>query len=140
MDDAFEQLVHPGTIVFGVCIIFLTFFLRKLVEAIWPSIKKQADVNDPKKTYLTTVARYWNEVILYAVPSIIGTFIGLFDIPYLYGENGPQTILGRIFMGVFVGCISAFMYKTAKKRWGINLDDALKPSTRPPPPIEEPVP
>ena len=137
MDDAFMQLIHTGTIVYGVSIIMVTFFIRKLVETGWPSIKKKADENDPAVTYETTFARYWNQVILYALPSAIGALIGILDVPFLYGDNGAKTMLGRVFTGVFVGGVSAFVYKSAKKRWGINLESGLQGSTRPPPPPAE---
>lgn len=134
MDQAFEQLFQPGTIVFGVCLTLMTFFFRKLVETSAPSLKKKADENAPAVTYETTFARYWNQVILYALPSVFGAIVGVFDIPYLYGEGGPQTMAGRIFTGIFVGGTSAFVYKAAKKRWGIDLETGLRPSSTPPAP------
>lgn len=138
MDDALNQLEHPGTIVFGVSIILLTFLIRKVVETAAPSVKKKADENAPATTYVTTFARYWNQVILYALPPLMGGIIGVFNIPYLHGEHGPTTMGGRIFAGIFVGGASAFVYKSVKKRWGIDLNLALKPSTAPPPPEPPP--
>lgn len=134
MDDAFMQLINTGTIVFGVSIIMLTFFVRKLVETAVPSAKKKADENAPAKTYETTFARYWNQVILYALPPLVGALIGVFDVPFLYGDNGAKTMLGRVFTGIFVGGVSAFFYKSAKKRWGIDLESGIRQSTTPPPP------
>ena len=134
MDEAFEQLFHPGTIVFGVCLTLMTFFFRKVVETAVPSVKKKADENAPAVTYESTFARYWNQVILYAMPSVFGAGVGIFDIPYLYGAEGPQTMAGRIFTGVFVGGTSAFCYKAAKKRWGIDLEEGLRQSSTPPAP------
>jgi hypothetical protein len=133
MDEAFTQLIHTGTIVFGVSIIMVTFFIRKLVETAVPSVQKKADENAPAITYETTFSRYWNQVILYALPPVVGALIGILDVPFLYGEDGAKTMLGRVFTGVFVGGVSAFVYKSAKKRWGINLETGLRQSTKPPP-------
>lgn len=138
MDEAFLQLIHTGTIVFGVSIIMVTFFIRKVVETTFPTAKKKADENAPAVTYETTFSRYWNQVILYALPPAIGALIGILDVPYLYGDNGAKTLLGRVFTGVFVGGVSAFVYKSAKKRWGINLESGLRSSTAPPPSQDTP--
>jgi hypothetical protein len=128
MDDALTQLMHTGTVVFGVAVVVITFFIRRLVETSFPSVGKKADENHPDTTYLTTFARYWNQVILYILPPLVGILIGLFDIPYLHGDEGPSTMGGRIFAGIFVGGMSAMVYKTVKKRWGIDLDQTLRNS------------
>lgn len=138
MDQAFDQLEQPGILVFAVCVTLLTFFIRRLVETAVPSLKKKADENAPAVTYETTFSRYWNQVILYALPSLVGALIGIIDVPYLFGENGPKTMGGRVFMGVFIGGASAFAYKAAKKRWGIDLDAGLRPSVVPPAPAVTP--
>lgn len=133
MDQAFSQLEQTSVLVFGTCIVFLTFFIRRLVETSFPSLKKKADENAPMAIYEHTMARYWNQVILYVLPSALGVIIALFNIPYLYGDTGPKTLGGRVFMGIFIGGVSAFVYKAAKKRWGIDLNAGLKPSSFPPP-------
>lgn len=137
MDEAFSQLMHPGTIVFGVSVVILTFFIRRLVETAVPSAKKKADENHPDMTYETTFARYWNQVILYILPPVTGSMIGIMDIPYLHGENGPGTMGGRVFAGIFVGGVSAMLYKTAKKRWGVDLDQTIRTSVPPSDPPAE---
>ena len=43
MDDALTQLLHQGTVVYMVCIILLTFFIRRLVQTVAPSVKKRVD-------------------------------------------------------------------------------------------------
>ena len=138
MDQALDQLEQTSTIIFGACIVLLTFFIRRLVETTFPSLRKKADENAPMAIYEHTMSRYWNQVILYALPSILGSLIALFNIPYLYGDPGPKTLGGRVFMGIFVGGASAFVYKAVKKRWGIDLNTGLKPSSFPPPDAETP--
>ena len=64
--DIVGLLTRPGTYVLGVFIWIVTFLMRRFIETINPQLKKQADANSPKVTYLTTGARWWNEVILYA--------------------------------------------------------------------------
>ena len=70
--DILDLLTRPGTYVLGIAVYVLTFFTRKVVELMWPRLKKQADANSPDITYLTTLARWWNEVVLYAIPVAFG--------------------------------------------------------------------
>ena len=135
MDNALDQLMHPGTVIYGVVIIVLTFFIRRLVETASPSVKKQADENDPKLSYGSTFSRYWNQVILYILPPAVGALIGIFNVEYLHGADGPAGLAGRVFNGIFVGGCSAMAYKLLKKR-GVDLDQALSPSMPPSAPTE----
>lgn len=130
MDDALTQLMHQGTLVYMVCVILLTFFIRRLVETISPSVKKRVDANEEGVTYANTFSRYYNEVILYILPPLVGALIGLFEIPYIHGDTGPTTVGGRIMAGIFVGGMSAMGYKLAKKR-GVDLNAVLR-TTNPP--------
>lgn len=124
MDDAFSQLWHTGSLVYGVAVIIITFFIRKLVEAGVPSVRKKADENEKGVTYATTFSRYWNQVILYALPPAVGALIALLDVSYLYGDSGPTELAGRVFNGIVIGGCSAMVYKALKKR-GVDLSQVM---------------
>lgn len=130
MDDALTQLLHQGTLVYMVCVIIITFGIRRLVQTAVPSVKKRAAVNEEGVTYTTTFSRYYNELILYILPPAVGALIGVFDIPYLHGDSGPATLLGRVMSGIFVGGMAAMAYKLCKKR-GVDLNAVLR-TTQPP--------
>lgn len=130
MDDALSQLLHQGTLVYMVCVILITFGIRRLVQTAVPSVKKRVEANAEGITYATTFSRYWNEVILYILPPLVGAIIGVFDIPYIHGASGPDTLGGRVMAGIFVGGMSAMGYKLAKKR-GVDLNQVLRLSNPP---------
>ena len=132
--DIVQLLTSPGPYVLSIAIFILTFFVRRIVETVWPSLKKQADANSPKTSYLSSIARWWNEVILYAVPVVFGCLIGAF----VQSEFAfPQlTDAGsRIMLGGGLGWFSSFFYKSLKKAMGKKLGVSVD-STPPSPPAK----
>lgn len=111
--DILDLLTRSGTYVLAVAIFVLTFFTRRVVEMIWPSLKKRADANVPEMTYLTTMSRWWNEVILYAVPVTYGALSSLVDSSFFFdGIDGGGA---KLMFAAGVGWFSSFMYKALKK-------------------------
>jgi hypothetical protein len=110
--DILDLLTRPGTYVLGIAVYVMTFFTRKVVEIVWPSLKKQADANSPEITYLTQASRWWNEVVLYAVPVVYGAISCVSASEFLFqGIDG-----GAKFMyGAGVGWFSSFLYKALRK-------------------------
>lgn len=139
MDAALGQLLGIGTLILAVSIVIATFFVRRIVETAWPQLRKQADENDSKITYYSSAARWYQTVILYAIPVVVGGLIGLLKIPYFYPES-VQTAGGRLFFGGVVGWFSSTLYKVAKRmlaQRGIEIPSAsLVPPT--PTPSEPP--
>lgn len=139
MDNALDQLLNFGTLIFAISIVIATFFVRRIVETAWPILRKQADENDPAITYSSTLARWYQTVILYAIPVVAGALIGLIKIPYFFPDT-VQTPAGRLFFGGVVGWFSSAVYKIVKRglaKRGVDLPGAsLMPSPLPPPPNE----
>jgi hypothetical protein len=110
--DILDLLLRPGTYVLGIVVYVATFLTRRGVEITWPSLKKQADANSPDITYLTQMSRWWNEVILYAVPVVFGGLASLVPSQFLFDafDTGAKSMYG---MGV--GWFSSFLYKALKK-------------------------
>lgn len=126
MDQAISQFLTAGTAVLALSVVIFTFFIRRSVETAWPSVKKAADENHPDVTYKTTFARWWNQVILYAVPVIVGGGIGLLHVPYLFSVEGiGESTSSRIFFGGVVGWMSSYLYKivrmTLKQKTGVDI-------------------
>lgn len=110
--DILDLMTRPGTYVLGIVVYVLTFFIRKVVQIIWPSLKKQADANAPQITYLSPMSRWWNEVILYAIPVAIGGLACIVNSEFLFqGIDGG----GKFMYGAGVGWFSSFLYKALKK-------------------------
>jgi hypothetical protein len=136
MDSAIEQLLSLGTMVFAVSIVIATFFIRRVVETKWPALRKKADENAPVITYSTPFARWYQTVILYAIPVVVGGLLGLLKITYFF----PADIVtpgGRLFYGGVVGWFSSAIYKVVKKALaskGVELPGSLVPGPPSAPP------
>lgn len=125
MDQALNYFLRPGTLALAFAVYILTFFVRSAIETAFPILAKQADENEMKITYTTSFSRWYNQVILYAIPVIVGISIGVLDIPFIFGSD-IKTLIGRCFFGGVVGWFSSFFYKVFKravaKSTGINVD------------------
>ena len=126
MDQVAERLFSLVVVVVGLSSWAGTFLIRKIVETAVPSAKKQADANHPNKSYLTTFARWWNEVILYATPVVIGMVASL-----CYPQDIKTS--GKLVLGALVGFFSSFVYKIVKKVISKKFDVDLGDSNAPPP-------
>lgn len=110
--DIITLLTRSGTYVLAVAVFVLTYFIRKSVEIAIPAWKKQSDANEPGLTYITPMARWWNEVLLYAIPVLLGAAMALFDSAFLFDGIDGQA---RFMFGAGVGWFSSFLYKALKK-------------------------
>ena len=122
--DIIQLLTRPGTYVLGVTTYVLTFFVRRVIETTWPSLRKNADANSPKITYLTRASRWWNEVVLYAIPVLLGVLSGFIKSDFLFSTIGDKG--GRFAFGALVGWFCSFLYKCLakllKSKTGVDLD------------------
>jgi len=114
MDNAIANFLQFGTLILACAVFIVTFFVRKIVETAVPSVKKQADENSPNKTYTTGFSVWWNQVILYAIPVVIGCLFGLFNAPFMFAGD-IKTMSGRIIFGGVIGWFSSFLYKVVRK-------------------------
>lgn len=137
MDNAIEQLLNFGTMIFAISVVIVTFFIRRILETAWPALRKKADENALALTYSSSLARWYQQVVLYAIPVVAGGVIGLLKIPYFFPET-VQTASGRLFFGGVVGWFSSAVYKVVKRtlaKRGVDLPGASltpPPSTIPP--------
>lgn len=137
MDSAVDQLLSLGTLVFAVSIVIATFFIRRVVETQWPHLRKRADENSPAITYGSAMARWYQTVILYAIPVVVGGLLALLKITYFFPES-VHTLDGRLFYGAVVGWFSSAIYKVVTKilkARGVELPASLMPG---PPSITPP--
>lgn len=136
MNGAVDHILSTGALVLGLAIFIGTFIIRRIVETAFPSAKKKADANDPKPSYETAFARWWNEVILYALPSIVGAVLCLANISAISQDVDIKTTTDRIIFGVVIGFLSGFFYKLIRrmvfKRTGVDLAPTRGGSVEPP--------
>jgi hypothetical protein len=121
--DLWGLATRPGTYVLGIALFAASFLLRKVVETQWPRLKKQADANAKEATYLTTFARWWNEVLLYIIPVALGGCCGFIKSEFFFAGIGDKG--GRLLVGAVIGWCSSFLYKClrklAKQKMGLDL-------------------
>ena len=114
MDQIVQQLLSTGTIILACSVFIATFFVRRIVETAVPKLAVKADANEPGVTYETAFARWWNTVILYAIPVVFGALVGIVNIPYIFGEE-ITTMPGRCLYGGVTGWFASFFYKLLRK-------------------------
>jgi hypothetical protein len=138
MDEAVTTLLSTGALILGLTAFIGTFIIRRIVETAVPTARKQADANAPGATYSTPFSRWWNEVILYAMPAIIGGSCGAVNLGEALNSDAGKTLWGRMFFGMIVGFFSGFIYKVArkllKKTTGVDLEPERGGSIEPPTP------
>lgn len=113
MEEITSQVLRAGTFAVGVAVFVVTWFVRKVVETVWPTLKKNADENAKEFTYATPMARWWNTIILYAIPVTLGALAGLIPSDFLFGD--VKDLGGRILFGAGVGWFASFLYKILRK-------------------------
>lgn len=121
--DILALLTRPGTYVLAVAIFIGVFFIRRIVETTWPNLKKQHDENSPKVTYLTKTARWWNVVILPALPVALGALMALLPSTFFYNGIGDKG--GKFAFSAGVGWFAGFLYqglkRAVKQKMGLDI-------------------
>lgn len=106
----------------------LTLLVRKLAEALWPTL----GIGTP----LSRAQRVWEQFALPAIPALLGTVFCATVAPeyYPYPAVASVTWLSRVLYGFTLGWFSSGGYRgisaVLKKKWNI----ALPGDTDPPPP------
>lgn len=113
MEELTSHILRPGVVAVAVAVVVLTFFVRRIVELIWPLLKKAADANDPGLTYLSKMSVWWNSVILYAIPVVLGGCTAFIPSDFIHGDI--KDLGGRLLFGAGVGWFASFMYKILRK-------------------------
>jgi len=114
MDHAYSQLLDKGSVITAILVVILTFFVRRIVETAVPSAKGKETPKGP--VYETRFAVWWNSVILYGIPVVLGSGVAVLGkwVPYLL-PAGVTTMGGAILWGAVVGWFSSFLYKVFRK-------------------------
>ncbi len=135
--DFINLLTRSGTYVLALAVFILTWLLRRIVENTFPILMKQNDVNAKAAPYLTKMSRWWNEVILYIIPVVIGGTFGLVgQSTFLFGDI--TEVRARITLGGVVGWLASFLYKVLRKVVKQRLGVDILPEPDEPMPVEPP--
>jgi hypothetical protein len=126
--NSLDQLLTIPTLCLIVVLAVLTLLLRKLAEAIWPTLSA--------KTPTTIAERVWEEFVLPAVPALMGAAFCAIAGPnlYPYPAVAAVTPLSRVLYGFALGWFSSGGYRgisaVLKKKWNISLPGDTDPPPR----------
>jgi hypothetical protein len=112
MDELVKEFSLWGTLALAVMTYIATFFTRRILETAMPWLAKKADENASDITYVNKWARWYNKVLLYAIPVVFGLAWAFIPSKFLFG--GIETIGGKLFWGATVGWFSGLFYKLIK--------------------------
>lgn len=127
--DGLDSIATVPTACLIVVLAVLTLLIRRLAEAIWPTLSTA--------TVLSRAERVWETFALPATPAILGMLFCAIVPPrmYPYPTVAVVTPLSRILYGFSLGWFSSGGYRgisaILKKKWNINLPG----DTDPPPPM-----
>ena len=130
MEETTSQILRSGTVAVAVAAFVFTFFVRRILETRWPHLMKSQNGNEPP--YRTSLAMWWNKVILYLLPVLFGAATAFIDSDFLHGSI--KDFGGRLLFQGGVGWFSSFLYKILKQviqsKLGVDIQDG---SIAPPP-------
>jgi len=144
MSEIQEHLLRMGALALVMMTVAATFFTRRIVEGIWPHLKKSESLikgdesgESPRVrtlTYDNPMARWWNEAILYAVPLVYGFAWSFVDLEFLYGKI--EGYGGRLFFALSLAWASTFLWKVIKKAvpklFGVTVESPVSDRDLPP--------
>lgn len=116
-----ESLLTTTTIVFCLAVFICTYFMRKIIEALLPPIRKD--------TPLTKSQKVWEEYVLPALPIAIGVLLALLvtSWPWPPGIAGKGS---RAVAGAVYGFVSTWVYRIAyafvTKKHSVDLTAAME--------------
>jgi len=120
MEQLYEQLVRRETLILAFVIVIATFFVRRIVETAVPSCKGKKD-----GAYKTKFGLWWNSVILYAIPVVLGIGVAIWAFSASVLPGDFKTTAGAGMWGAIVGWCSSFGYKVVRKflksKTGVDL-------------------
>jgi hypothetical protein len=111
MDDALTQFLTYRTVVFACACWIGTFFVRRVAETKWPSLKPVK--NPGSEGYLTGFALWWNKLILYLLPVGVGASLSAVLPDFM--PPGIVTTAGGVTYGVVIGFLSGLAFKIFRR-------------------------
>ena len=111
--------------VFGAGCYVLTLVIRRIVETAKPTLRI--------KPYAFTFSRWWNQVILYVLPILLGSLgaIGLRGTTVM--PEGVESFKAAVVYGMVLGSMSSMLYKILRmlimKKAGVCSESELAMAT-----------
>lgn len=134
MESYLTQFLRPGTFVVIIAVYVLAFFTARIVHTAipWWRAKKETTGDGKEvvrtKRYPTSLAMWWNEVVLPAVPVLYGAALGFVKSDFLWGpalDNTGVCVMIGVGLGWFTERLYKVFCKLLLKKAGVNI----QPST-----------
>lgn len=110
MDELIREFSLWGTLALATMCYVATFFTRRVLTTALPWLEPFK--KDGKETYTCGWSRWYNKVVLYAIPVAFGVAWAFLPSKFLFGDI--DTLWGKLFWGGTVGWFSSLLYKLAK--------------------------
>lgn len=111
------NILTPAVGLFSLFLVIVSFGVRRLVEAIWPSLSKS--------TPLTVEERVWEEFVLPFLPCLLGALLARIMVFYPLPQVATSTPGARIIFGVVTGWFASSTYSSVafvvKKKWNVDV-------------------
>ncbi len=115
MDGVVSQFLSKGTAIIAIVVVIAGFFIKRIVEMVWPNLRPVANEMSSKPMYKNKASLWWNQIGLYALPVLIGMLFGfLVKEEFLFGSD-IKTTSGRVFYAGCVGWFADFLYEVVQK-------------------------
>jgi len=115
-----EDILNWRTLVFTLAVFIFSLFLRRTLEALFPSLSP--------KTPLTRAQRVWEEVVLPSTPVLMGIILAVVVKSWLF----PPSIVtpgSRAVYGAVCGFFSTWGYRIIKavvsQKFAVDLDKPM---------------
>ncbi len=110
-------ILTPSVGFFSLFLVIVSFGVRRLFEAIWPSLSKS--------TPMTIQERVWEEFVLPFMPCALGALLSRIMVFYPLPPVATSTPGARIIFGVVTGWFASSLYSSVafvvKKKWNIDV-------------------
>lgn len=119
-----DDVLTPATVFFLLGIYIVSFAIRRLFEALWPTLSSATPVS--------RASRVWEEFVLPTMPAALGCAFCLLCPPSLFPYPAVvETSVSRALYGLGTGWFAAWGYRVVKallqKKWNIPFPDDAKP-------------
>lgn len=124
MDNGLALLFSWQFILFGLGVSVIMWFLRTILEYIYPTIDK---------------IKFWSELCVPLLPPTIGGVMSYFATKYAY-PDGITSLSGRILFGSVAGLLSGLIFQVAKGMLKDKIQGFVSSQQSPPNPPSQVIP
>lgn len=121
MEDIVAQLVTVQSGVMVLAIIAITATIRRIVEALVPSLAMKACEDAAEVSYGNRAAELWNKLALYMIPIVVGITLAFAYVDLQMGE-ASASIGERVLYGLVVGYLSRDIFKGFRQAFKRKFD------------------